>query len=93
MSEKFLVGIDLGGTALKAGLFSPDGEMKEKISAPTHSIVGDIHEKEAALRGRKEIIDNMKNAVRELFEKKELSLESLVAIGIGSPGNIRKPIS
>jgi glucokinase len=74
MSETY-VGIDVGGTNIKIGLF--DSELKPicKTSITTNADMGpDI------------VIDNMAKTVEKLIDEANLTLNDIVAIGIGTPG-------
>jgi len=69
------IGIDFGGTNIKMGCFSDDMKLLWKISIPTDADMGpDI------------VIDRMVAAIKETAGKKGTPLESIKAIGIGTPG-------
>jgi glucokinase len=67
-----VVGIDLGGTEIKAGLVDEKKGIIKKISRPTEVEMGNA-----------QVIANITKTVKELTENTEFS-----AIGIGSPGSI-----
>ena len=74
VSEIF-VGIDLGGTNVKIGLFDSELKMICKTSITTEVDMGpDV------------VIDNMAQAVKELLVEACFSLQDIVAVGIGTPG-------
>ncbi|MFH1719014.1 MAG: ROK family protein [Planctomycetota bacterium] len=74
MSETY-VGIDVGGTNVKIGLFDSQLKLIRKTSITTNADMGpDI------------VIDNMARTVEELIAQAGLSLENITAIGIGTPG-------
>jgi len=74
MSETY-VGIDVGGTNVKIGLFDSELELIRKTSITTNADMGpDI------------VIDNMARTVEKLIAQAGLSLENITAIGIGTPG-------
>ena len=74
MSETY-VGIDVGGTNIKIGLFDSELKLISKTSITTNADMGpDI------------VINNMARTVEELISKAGLTLEDIVAIGIGTPG-------
>jgi glucokinase len=74
MSETY-VGIDVGGTNIKIGLFDSELKLISKTSITTNADMGpDI------------VIGNMASTVKELISKAGLSLKDIVAVGIGTPG-------
>ena len=74
MSETY-VGIDVGGTNIKIGLFDSELKMICKTSITTD-----------AEMGPEIVINNMAQAAEELIAGAGLSLQDVVAIGIGTPG-------
>ncbi len=66
------IGIDLGGTSIKAGLVTPDGEITESESTPT-----------LAHEGPKAIVGRMAKLAENLKRKPK---ERIAGIGVGSPG-------
>ena len=74
MSEMF-VGIDLGGTNIKIGLFDSDLKLLRKTSVSTQADMGpDI------------VIDKMAQTVEQIMTDAGLPLADVVAVGIGTPG-------
>jgi len=74
MSETY-VGIDVGGTNVKIGLFDSELGLISKTSITTNADMGpDI------------VIDNMAKTVEKLVAEAGLSLENITAVGIGTPG-------
>jgi len=74
MSEPY-VGIDVGGTNVKIGLFDAKLKLITKTSITTEAEMGpDI------------VIDKMAKTVEKLLAEAKLSLQDIVAIGIGTPG-------
>jgi len=74
MSEMF-VGIDLGGTNIKIGLFDSELKLIRKTSVATKADMGpDI------------VIDKMAQTVEQLLADAGLSRHDVVAVGIGTPG-------
>ncbi len=76
--KSFAIGIDLGGTTAKLGLFQTDGILLEKWEIPT-----DISE--CGVR----ILPNLAAAVRAKCAEKSLALTDLSGVGIGVPGAVR----
>lgn len=67
------LGIDIGGTAVKAGVVAADGSLIYKASRPTH-----------AERGREFVLSTVLELARELLN----AVPSLSGIGVGSAGRI-----
>lgn len=73
--ERYSIGIDLGGTNLRAAAISASGQMLEKIAGST-----------PVSEGPQAVLDDMAQAVQALRNK--FGTESLAGIGAGVPGNI-----
>ena len=74
MADNF-VGIDFGGTNIKIGCFSADIKLLWKISIPTDAQMGPAA-----------VIDRMVEIIKETAGKKNTPLETIKAVGIGTPG-------
>jgi len=74
MSEMF-VGIDLGGTNIKIGLFDSELKLISKTSVATKADMGP-----------EVVIDKMAQTAKRLLVEAGLSLQDVVAVGIGTPG-------
>ncbi|MBL7140840.1 MAG: ROK family protein [Planctomycetes bacterium] len=74
MAKRY-VGIDLGGTNLKLGLVSADGEMMESLSVPTEAQGGPDH-----------VLARMADGVRQLAKKAGIKVDDIAAVGVGVPG-------
>jgi glucokinase len=72
---EYSIGVDLGGTNLRAAAVSRDGKILEKVSGTT-----DLHE------GRDAVLADMVNAINKL--KDICGQDSLAGVGIGVPGFI-----
>jgi glucokinase len=72
MSDLF-IGIDLGGTNIKAGLVDREGSLRNKVSIPTE-----------ADKGRERILENICAAARAAAGDE--SWDGIETVGIGSPG-------
>jgi glucokinase len=77
MSKTF-VGIDVGGTNIKIGLFDAELKLLSKTSVTTDADMGP-----------EIVIDKMAQTVKDLLGEADLSLTDIVAIGIGTPGPAR----
>jgi len=74
MAKRY-VGIDLGGTNLKLGLVSADGELLQRHSTPTEASEGPDH-----------VLARMADGVRHLAGEADMALEDIDAVGVGVPG-------
>jgi glucokinase len=72
MSDLF-VGVDLGGTNVKAGLVDREGRLLSKVSIPTEADLG-----------RERILENICAAAREAA--RDVSWDDVRVVGMGSPG-------
>ncbi|MBO4495943.1 MAG: ROK family protein [Clostridiales bacterium] len=71
----YFVGIDLGGTNIKAGVVSDEGKLLNRVSIKTN-----------AERSMEEIITDMGKLAKQAIEDAGISESDVSAIGIGSPG-------
>ncbi len=72
---KYAVGVDLGGTSIKAGIADQKGKIILKYSLPTN-----------AEQGPEAVVNQIKKCVRQLLKK---NTKEIVGIGIGSPGIVK----
>jgi glucokinase len=72
---KRYVGIDLGGTNLKLGLVSADGQLIARHACPTE-----------ALRGPQHVLGRMAAGVRDLCRTAGVALSDVAAVGAAVPG-------
>lgn len=75
--EKKCIGIDIGGTSVKLGLFETDGTLLFKWEVPTR--------KE---EGGKYILEDVAASIREVLIEKEIHLSDIVGAGMGVPGPV-----
>jgi glucokinase len=73
-TEKYAVGVDLGGTNIKIGIVSQKGKIIKKISLST-----------LASEGPDKVISQIKKGIKEILTKNKLKIQG---IGIGSPGTV-----
>ena len=74
---KYLYGIDIGGTTVKMGLFSENGELKEKWEIKTRTE-----------ENGKNIIPDIAAAVKDHMKANDLSCEDVIGLGVGVPGAV-----
>ena len=73
--SKIFIGLDVGGTNVKIGLFDSELKMICKTSITTEADMGP-----------EVVINNMAEAVKELLTEAGFSLQDIVYVGIGTPG-------
>ncbi len=75
--QDLLVGVDLGGTKILAGVFSPQLKLLSTAKLSTKSE-----------RGFEVIVERIARCVRDAVDEADLSLKQIRGIGIGAPGAI-----
>ena len=76
MSKK-LLGIDLGGTTVKFGILTADGEVQEKWAIETNTFDNGSH-----------IVPDIVESLKHRLELYGLTAEDFIGIGMGSPGAV-----
>ena len=71
----YYVGIDVGGTGLKAGVVNEEGKIISKVSCPT-----------LVERGAEPVVNALANLALKAIEEAGLKLDDVKAVGIGIPG-------
>ncbi len=74
---EFLVGVDLGGTKILAGVFSPQLMLLQTAKLSTKSD-----------RGFEAVVERIARCVRDAVDEADLTLKQVRGIGIGAPGAI-----
>lgn len=74
---KKVFGVDIGGTTVKMGMFSDEGELLDKWEIPTRT-----------QDGGKNILPDIADSVKGKMEKAGISLEDVAGIGISVPGPV-----
>jgi glucokinase len=72
-----LIGVDLGGTKILAGVFTPQLKLLQTAKLTTKSS-----------RGFDAVVDRIARCVRDAVDEADLSLKQIKAIGIGAPGAV-----
>jgi glucokinase len=75
-----MIGIDLGGTFIKAGVVDDEGRVLSRVKRPTDTA-----------EGRHTIIRNIAAAAVEARERSGVPWRSICAVGLGAPGMIEQP--
>lgn len=74
---EYLVGVDLGGTKIQAGIYD------QKLS-----LIGTTKISTKSDRGTDAVLDRIARCVRDAVDECDLSLKQVQAIGIGAPGAV-----
>lgn len=74
---KYRVGIDLGGTNIKAGIVNEEYQIVRQASVPT-----------LVRRSPEEVMDDMAELVKKLLLEEKIEKKDVLGVGIGSPGMI-----
>lgn len=78
MEKEYLIGVDLGGTRIEAGLVDLNGKVVKKIIMPTN-----------ARSGKQKVIQNIVESVRKIKKDKIIG----VGVGIPGPTDYKKGIA
>lgn len=79
MSEKYYIGIDVGGTKISAGLVNDKGKVLSRYKHKT-----------PRGKDRKELLRSVSDVIEELLEENSLSNKDIAGIGLGVPGLLDK---
>ena len=74
-SEPLFVGLDVGGTSMKAGVVDDAGRPLSGVSLPTE-----------AHRGQEFGLNRMCETIRAAVQQAGVSMEQIAAIGVATPG-------
>lgn len=75
--KQLYVGVDLGGTKILAGVFSPQLKLIATAKSSTK-----------ADRGPKSVIERVARTVRDAIDEADQELKTVKAVGVGAPGSI-----
>ncbi len=74
---KYCFGVDIGGTTVKMGLFTTEGELLDKWEIPTRTE-----------NGGENILPDVAAAVVAKLEEKQIAKAEVAGIGVGAPGPV-----
>ena len=74
---KYCIGVDIGGTTVKMGIFDMDGNVQDKWEIPTRT----ENKGEA-------ILPDIANAIREKIGAHQIAKEDVLGIGVGVPAPV-----
>ena len=75
--EQYIFGVDLGGTTIKHGLFTADGQLIEKWEIPTR----------AAEQG-KNLLPDIAQSIQEAMSRHSIAPSQVMGVGLGVPGAV-----
>jgi glucokinase len=75
MSDRFAVGLDVGGTNIKAALVGEDGRVMFKTARPTEPA-----------RGTEAVLADMAEVAGEVMDGAHVARDTVIGLGIGAPG-------
>ena len=75
--KQYCVGVDIGGTSVKIGLFNVGGVILEKWEIPTRKENGGV-----------EILKDVAASIREHLSEKNIALTEIIGVGMGVPGPV-----
>lgn len=73
----YVFGVDIGGTTVKLGLFSKEGQVIEKWEIPT------VTENSGS-----RILPDIAASIKAVMEKREITSQQVIGVGVGAPGPI-----
>ena len=76
--EKVGIGVDVGGTSIKLGLFQPDGTILKKWEFPTDTSENGTH-----------VLPDIADSIRKTMEETFQGKAELIGVGIGVPGPVQ----
>ncbi len=76
-SAEYLVGVDLGGTKIQAGIYDP-----------RLNLIGTTKISTKSDRGTEAVLDRVARCVRDAVDECDLSMKQMRGIGIGAPGAV-----
>lgn len=77
--KNYAIGVDVGGTTVKMGIFKTDGNLVDKWEIPTRTEEGGRH-----------ILSDITKALEEKRVSHEIPKEEIAGIGIGVPGPVNR---
>jgi len=75
--SEFIVGVDLGGTKILSGIFTPSLKLVGKVKLSTKSE-----------RGVDAVLDRIARCIRDVVDECDLDLKQCKGVGIGAPGSV-----
>lgn len=79
LMEKYVVGVDVGGTTVKMGIFTIEGELLAKWEIPTRTE-----------ENGKYILGDIADSVENVCKEKAIAKDEIKGIGVGVPGPVNR---
>ena len=76
--SKYVVGVDIGGTTVKLGYFSAEGELLEKWEITTRTDDGGAY-----------ILGDIADSVKAKMAERGITLSDVIGVGMGVPGPVK----
>lgn len=77
--KKYSLGIDIGGTTVKLGLFDLDGKLLYKWEIETRKIENGRY-----------ILSDIAKSIDEILEDKKINKDEVIGVGVGVPGPVKE---
>lgn len=77
--KKYVFGVDVGGTAIKLGFFTVEGELLEKWEIPTRT-----------QNNSENVLPDIAEAIENKLKEKGIDKEEVSGVGFGVPGPVTK---
>jgi glucokinase len=77
--DNYVVGVDIGGTSVKNGLFDAAGNLLGKWEVPTDKADGGVH-----------ILEDVAAAIKQQLSERQIPMEALLGAGVGVPGPVQE---
>lgn len=74
---KICIGIDVGGTSVKLGLFQADGTLLHKWEVPTRKEDGGSH-----------ILSDVAASIKAVLRERQMDMDDVIGAGMGVPGPV-----
>ena len=79
MAKKYAVGVDVGGTTVKLGLFTTEGELLDKWEIPTRKDEGGMY-----------ILPDIQKSIDEKLIERQIPKDDVAGVGMGVPGPVKE---
>lgn len=76
--NKYLLGIDIGGTTVKLGIFTSEGKLLKKWEIETRK-----------LEHGKYILEDITNSINEVLKESNIRKDRVIGAGVGVPGPVK----
>ena len=77
MEKTYVFGVDIGGTTVKLGLFTAEGELLKKFEIKTRTE-----------NGGENILYDIASAIKDTMKEEKIAFENVKGVGVGVPGPV-----